>query len=100
MGPTAAAPEEFARLMGQFGILVNSVSFFFLSGLFSYVVRSLGVRSTLLVFPVLCLVATLLAYGFPSLWTLFVATALLKALTYSTERACLEKCCISRRATT
>jgi AAA family ATP:ADP antiporter len=89
-GADGRGAEEFARLMGQFGILVNSVSFLFSLVLFSYVVRSLGVRSTLLVFPVLCLVATLLAYGFPSLWTLFIATALLKALTYSLNEPALE----------
>jgi AAA family ATP:ADP antiporter len=89
-GSDARGAEEFARLMGQFGILVNSVSFLFSLVAFSFVVRKLGVRTTLTVFPALCLGATLIAYGFPSLWTLFIAMALLKALTYSLNEPALE----------
>ena len=52
-GDTRGA-EEFARLMGQFGIAVNSLSFLFSLFCFSFVVRRLGVAGTLIVFPLLC----------------------------------------------
>lgn len=75
--------EQFAALMGNFGQTVNTISFVFSLTGFSYVVRSLGLPVTLLVFPVLLILATLVTYAFPSLWTLFVTTAILKALTYA-----------------
>ena len=42
------------------------------------------------VFPILCVATTLAAYSIPSLWTLFVMTALLKALVYSLNEPALE----------
>ncbi|KAJ8609887.1 hypothetical protein CTAYLR_007500 [Chrysophaeum taylorii] len=82
--------EEFAALMGNFGQTVNTISFVFSLAGFSYVVRSLGLPMTLLVFPILLVLATLVAYAFPSLQTLFVTTALLKALTYALNEPALE----------
>jgi len=76
--------------MGRFGQLSNSLSFLLSLLGFSYVVRSLGLPATLLVFPSLCLAATLLAYFAPSLPTLFLTTALLKALTYALNEPALE----------
>jgi len=88
-GDTRGA-EEFARLMGQFGIAVNLTSFLFSLLCFSWVVRRLGVPGTLLVFPLLCVACTLVAYASPSMITLFAATAGLKALTYSLNEPALE----------
>lgn len=82
-GTDTRGAEEFAGLMGNFGQTVNTISFVFSLAGFSYVVRSLGLPLTLLVFPILLVGATLLTYAFPSLWTLFVTTAVLKALTYA-----------------
>ena len=89
-GQDTRGAEEFARLMGQFGITVNTLSFFISLFGFSWIVRGLGLRTTLLVFPILCVVTTLAAYSIPSLWTLFVMTALLKALVYSLNEPALE----------
>jgi len=89
-GADVAGAEEFAALMGRFGQLSNSISFLFSLFGFSYVVRRLGLPLTLLVFPALCLVSTLVAYFYPSLPTLFLTTALLKALTYSLNEPALE----------
>ena len=89
-GADARGAEEFARLMGQFGVVVNTTSFLFSLLGFSYVVRRLGLPATLLVFPLLCVVATLVAYAAPSLTSLFAMTALLKALTYSLNEPALE----------
>ena len=89
-GTDTRGAEEFAALMGNFGQFVNTVSFVFALGGFSFVVRALGLPTTLLVFPTLLVVATLVAYAFPSLWTLFVTTAVLKALTYSLNEPALE----------
>ena len=89
-GSDTRGAEEFAGLMGNFGQFVNTVSFFFALGGFSFVVRALGLPSTLLVFPSLLVLATLVAYAFPSLLVLFVTTAVLKALTYSLNEPALE----------
>eukprot|EP00635_Sarcinochrysidales_sp_CCMP3193_P011699 CAMPEP_0118889864 /NCGR_PEP_ID=MMETSP1166-20130328/589_1 /TAXON_ID=1104430 /ORGANISM="Chrysoreinhardia sp, Strain CCMP3193" /LENGTH=623 /DNA_ID=CAMNT_0006828461 /DNA_START=135 /DNA_END=2006 /DNA_ORIENTATION=+ len=89
-GTDTRGAEEFAGLMGNFGQFVNTISFLFALGGFSFVVRKLGLPTTLLVFPTLLVVATLVAYAFPSLWTLFVTTAILKALTYSLNEPALE----------
>uniref|UniRef100_A0A7S3JRE1 ADP,ATP carrier protein n=1 Tax=Aureoumbra lagunensis TaxID=44058 RepID=A0A7S3JRE1_9STRA len=82
--------EQFAELMGHFGQTVNTISFIFSLAGFSYVVRRLGLSITLLVFPFLLIVGTLVTYASPGLWTLFITTALLKALTYSLNEPALE----------
>lgn len=89
-GTDTRGAEEFAGLMGNFGQTVNTISFLFSLMGFSYVVRSLGLPLTLLLFPVGLVLATLVAYAFPSLWTLFVTTAILKALTYALNEPALE----------
>lgn len=89
-GQDTRGAEEFAALMGNFGQTVNTISFVFSLAGFSYVVRTLGLPVTLLVFPVLLIFATLVTYAFPSMWTLFVTTALLKALTYALNEPALE----------
>mmetsp|Transcript_8983 Transcript_8983/g.28516 ORF Transcript_8983/g.28516 Transcript_8983/m.28516 type:complete len:546 (+) Transcript_8983:43-1680(+) len=89
-GTDTRGAEEFAGLMGNFGQTVNTISFVFSLAGFSYVVRSLGLPVTLLVFPLLLVLATLVTYAFPSLWILFVTTAILKALTYALNEPALE----------
>ncbi|KAJ1451713.1 hypothetical protein M885DRAFT_529150 [Pelagophyceae sp. CCMP2097] len=82
--------EQFARLMGMFGQTVNTISFLFSLLCFSYVVRTHGLPTTLMIFPFLLTAATLVAYFSPSLWTLFATAAVLKALTYSLNEPALE----------
>ena len=50
---------------------------------FSFLVRHLGVRNCLLIFPCLLFFASLLTNLVPSLWLLFYTVSVLKALTYS-----------------
>jgi len=81
LGPKAA--EHFATLMGHFGQATNILSFAVSLLGTSVVVRRLGLRRALRVFPVLLLLAVLLASVLPSLWVLFFSISFLKALTYA-----------------
>ena len=71
--------------MGHFGQAVNITSLVLSSMVFPFLIRKLGLRLTLRLFPTLLLVATIVAYGaIPgNLVVLFLAMALLKAMTYS-----------------
>ena len=69
--------------MGHFGQVTNLMSFCFSLLGTSVVVRRLGLRRTLRVFPALLAFAVLLSYFFPNLWVLFISMSCLKALTYA-----------------
>ena len=71
--------------MGRFGQAVNIISLVLSSMVFPFLIRKVGLRLTLRLFPTLLLIATIVAYGaLPgNLTVLFMAMALLKAMTYS-----------------
>ena len=63
--------------------LTNVVSFFISLFGFSFLVHRVGVKFSLLVFPSLLLVATVVTNLAPSLWVLFSMVSIVKALCYS-----------------
>jgi len=70
-------------LLGHFGQLTNVVSFFISLFGFSFLVHRVGVKFSLLVFPSLLFVATVVTNLAPSLWVLFSMVSIVKALCYS-----------------
>ena len=76
---------SFTEFMGHYGQVVNITSLIFSSLLFPFLIRRVGLRKTLLLFPTMLLIVTFLAYGaLPgNLTVLFVSLSLLKAMTYS-----------------
>mmetsp|Transcript_17082 Transcript_17082/g.22154 ORF Transcript_17082/g.22154 Transcript_17082/m.22154 type:complete len:484 (-) Transcript_17082:182-1633(-) len=81
---------QFAKLMGHFGQTTNACSFIFSLFGFSFVVRSLGLRRTLRVFPILLLFVVSFSAAIPNLTVLFYSISLLKALTYSLNEPAME----------
>lgn len=75
--------NKFANLMGHFGQLTNFLSFIISFFGFSFLVHKLGVKFTLLIFPMLLFFSVILAYISPSFWVLFIMVSLLKALIFS-----------------
>ena len=71
--------------MGHYGQLTNITSLLLSYFAFPLLIRKLGLRITLRLFPTLLLVGTVVAYGaLPgNLAVLFISIALLKAMTYS-----------------
>lgn len=77
------ATAAFTRFMGLFGQATNTLSF--LLSLFgtSAVIRYLGLRLTLLLFPTLCLCVIILVRVQPTLYVVFAAMMILKASSYA-----------------
>jgi AAA family ATP:ADP antiporter len=75
--------DAFASFMGFFGQCTNGLSFLFSLLGTSFVIRSLGFRYTLLLFPTLCLLVILTVRYFPTLEVVFLAMMLLKGFSYA-----------------
>ena len=75
--------DRFANLLGHFGQLTNLVSFFMSLFGFSFLVRRIGVRSSLMIFPTVLFIAVLLTNLVPTLPVLFIAVSVIKALVFS-----------------
>ena len=69
--------------MGIFGQSTNTLSFLFSFLGTSFVIRSLGLRLTLLLFPSMCLGVILVVRTFPDLWVVFGAMMMLKGFSYA-----------------
>jgi AAA family ATP:ADP antiporter len=82
-GTTVAATTAFAKFMGLFGIAVNTLSFLMSLLGTSAVIRYLGLRLTLLLFPSLCLAVICTVRLHPTLYVVFGAMIALKAASYS-----------------
>jgi AAA family ATP:ADP antiporter len=80
----------FARFMGFFGQATNSVSLFFSLVGTSFVIRRLGLATTLLLFPAMLM--AILAYVFvaPSLDVFFAALVTVKGLSYALNKPSVE----------
>jgi len=89
-GQPELVTDHFAAFMGLFGQITNSISFLFSLTGTSFVIRTIGLRKTLLAFPSLCLCAILVVLMFPSLWVVFGAMMFLKAASYSLNNPCKE----------
>jgi AAA family ATP:ADP antiporter len=104
--PTSAeAQDKFAQLLGQFGQVTNLrmcsqfiFIYFMLRSLlssiysvalaisvfgFSFVVKRLGVKSTLLIFPFLLFAGVVVNNLVANMWVLFIVLSTLKAVTFS-----------------
>jgi hypothetical protein len=74
----------FASFMGHFGQLTNVLSLLLSYFGFPYLMKHVGLRQTLPLFPSVLLCATVLIFAMtPNLWLIFICLALLKAMTYS-----------------
>jgi AAA family ATP:ADP antiporter len=82
-GMSEDATAAFTTFMGLFGQATNTLSF--LLSLFgtSAVIRYLGLRLTLLLFPALCLAVIIFVRLHPTLYVVFGAMMLLKASSYA-----------------
>ncbi|CAB9504416.1 Provides the rickettsial cell with host ATP in exchange for rickettsial ADP. This is an obligate exchange system. This energy acquiring activity is an important component of rickettsial parasitism [Seminavis robusta] len=76
---------SFEDFMGHFGQIVNATSLCLSLFGFNFLIRRLGLRYTLRLFPTLLVIATVVAFvAFPgNLYVLFTSMSLLKAMTYS-----------------
>ena len=75
--------DRFANLLGQFGQLTNMISFFVSFFGFSFLVHNLGVKRTLIIFPIILFIAVIVTNLSPSLSVLFIFVSILKALIFS-----------------
>lgn len=82
-GLTEEATNAIASFMGLFGVATNSLSFIFSLLGTSAVIRYLGLRLTLLLFPSLCLVVIIMVRMRPTLYVVFFAMIMLKANSYA-----------------
>lgn len=82
-GMTEEATNAMASFMGLFGVATNSLSFVFSLFGTSAVIRYLGLRLTLLLFPSLCLVVIITVRFYPTLNVVFFAMIVLKANSYA-----------------
>jgi AAA family ATP:ADP antiporter len=82
-GLTEDAMRAIASFMGLFGVATNSLSFLFSLLGTSAVIRYLGLRLTLLLFPSLLLVLITVVRLHPTLYVVFTAMMLLKANSYA-----------------
>lgn len=74
----------FASFMGKFGQVTNMLSLVLSYYGFPFLMRRIGLRQTLPIFPSVLLCATVLIFAMaPNLWLIFICLALLKAMTYS-----------------
>jgi AAA family ATP:ADP antiporter len=85
-----AATEAFAQFMGFFGQATNTLSFCLSLLGTSFVIRSLGLKTTLLLFPTLLVGAGVIVYLMPSLELVFIIMLALKALSYALNNPCKE----------
>uniref|UniRef100_A0A7S2GZ17 ADP,ATP carrier protein n=1 Tax=Helicotheca tamesis TaxID=374047 RepID=A0A7S2GZ17_9STRA len=82
-GMSEMATAEFMRFMGLFGQATNTLSFFLSLLGTSAVIRTLGLRLTLLLFPSICLGTIIMVRLNPTLYTVFAAMMILKASSYA-----------------
>lgn len=82
-GLTEEATNALASFMGLFGVATNSLSFIFSLLGTSAVIRYLGLRLTLLLFPSLCLIVIIIVRLHPTLYVVFFAMIMLKANSYA-----------------
>lgn len=77
------AMRAFAAFMGFFGQTTNSISFLFSLFGTGMVIKRCGLTNTLIAFPVLMLVCTVLVWLHPDLWTVFAVMMVVKGMSYA-----------------
>ncbi|CAB9529583.1 ATP carrier protein 1 [Seminavis robusta] len=82
-GMSEASTEAFTSFMGFFGQATNTLSFLMSLLGTSAIIRYLGLRMTLLLFPTLCLAVIIFVRLHPTLYVVFGAMMMLKASSYA-----------------
>ena len=82
-GMSAEATAAFTTFMGLFGTATNTLSFLLSFFGTSAIIRKLGLRLALLLFPTLCLIVIIVVRLQPTLYTVFAAMMILKASSYA-----------------
>ena len=83
VGLSTEATAAFTTFMGLFGQATNTLSFLMSLLGTAAVIRILGLRLTLLLFPSLCLAVIIMVRLYPSLYVVFAAMIILKANSYA-----------------
>jgi len=82
-GLSKQASEAMTSFFGTFGQITNLLTFGMSLLGTSAIIRTLGLRTTILIFPTICLIVVTIILLKPSLYLLFGAMILLKALSYA-----------------
>ena len=82
-GLSADATKAFTTFMGLFGQATNTLSFMLSFFGTSAIIRYLGLRLTLLLFPTMCLIVIVIVRLNPTLYVVFAAMMVLKANSYA-----------------
>lgn len=82
-GDPQAATRAFASFMGYFGQTTNSISFLFSLFGTGVVIKELGFTKTLIAFPTLLLVCTVVLWTMPTIWCVFVVMMVIKGMSYA-----------------
>mmetsp|Transcript_2902 Transcript_2902/g.5436 ORF Transcript_2902/g.5436 Transcript_2902/m.5436 type:complete len:707 (+) Transcript_2902:117-2237(+) len=82
-GMSSEATEAFTTFMGLFGQATNTLSFFLSFFGTGAIIRRLGLRLALLLFPTLCLIVIIIVRLNPTLYVVFAAMMVLKANSYA-----------------
>ena len=77
--------DAFATLLGHFGQVTNLISFMVSLLGFSYLIDRIGVKLTLLIFPITLFLGVLTVHLVPSLWVSFIFVSILKAMIFSLQ---------------
>ena len=93
-----ASPAEFAAFLGSFGQAANSLSLVFSVLGTSWVIRSVGLRPTLMLFPLVLMCAVGVVYSAPSMWVLFGVMCVIKGLAYALNNPSKEMLCAEMTA--
>lgn len=83
VGMSTEAIKSFTTFMGLFGQATNGLSFFLSFFGTSAIIRYLGLRTTLLLFPSICLIVIITVRMYPTLNVVFAAMMILKANSYA-----------------
>mmetsp|Transcript_24834 Transcript_24834/g.53575 ORF Transcript_24834/g.53575 Transcript_24834/m.53575 type:complete len:723 (+) Transcript_24834:169-2337(+) len=83
VGMSTSATESFTAFMGLFGQATNTLSFLLSFFGTSAIIRYLGLRTTLVLFPSLCLIVIITVRMYPTLNVVFAAMMILKATSYA-----------------
>lgn len=77
------AVRSFASFMGYFGQTTNSISFLFSLFGTGMVIKKFGLTNTLIAFPVLLLICTVLVWIWPDIWMVFTVMMIMKGMSYA-----------------
>jgi AAA family ATP:ADP antiporter len=78
-----ASTQAFTTFMGYFGQVTNCVSFLFSLFGTKIFIQKLGFSKTLIAFPVLLLICTIVLWHSPNLWCVFFALIVIKGMSYA-----------------